>query len=675
MLGLPPEVLGPTWLDVSIRKMQPANSAGILAYYFNSRASRPLNEAKMILVGRGGVGKPSLVQRLMHDRFDPQEKKTEGIAITPWQVEVGKDRILLNIWDFGGQEIMHATHQFFLTKRSLYLLVLNAREGEQDANVEYWIRLIESFGGESPVIVVINKSKDHVFDLNRRGLQEKFPAIRDFIHTDCEVNLGFEMLRHAIECETDRLEHLRDPFPASWFMVKDRLAHLQENFITYKAYQQLCAANGITDAVNQETLVGFLHDLGIVVNFRDDPRLAGTPVLNPHWVTNAIYKILNADTLARKQGELSYQDLSGMLDPIVYPRGMDQFLLNLMEKFELCYEFYGSSGEYLVPELLGKEEPELKEFAAADVLRFEYHYNILPEGLLPRFIVRSRGLNKDLPRWRTGAVLTFEGNRAVVKADIQDRKVSISVIGDATGQRRLLAVIRSDFEHIHGSVARLRAEEKVPVPEHPGVAVEYDTLRVLEAAGEAELSLVAGGKLFKLQVAALLNGVEETPPRPSDTAREAGTALRDTVRLVFSYAHKDEELRDQLETHLKLLQRQGVINTWHDRKIRPGDVWKDVIDEHFKRADLVLLLVSADFIASDYCYEIEMRTSLERHAKGKAKVVPVVLRQCLWQQAPFGQLQTLPENGRAVTSWSNPDEAWTDVAKGIENVVEEIRRR
>jgi internalin A len=397
-----------------------------------------------------------------------------------------------------------------LTKRSLYLLVLNAREGEQDANVEYWLRIIESFGGESPVIVVINKVKDHPFDLNRRGLQEKFPAIRDFFQTDCEeLPLGIDELQRTIKRETDRLEHLRDPFPASWFTVKDRLASLSENFITYERYQELCAVDGITDLTSQDTLVGFLHDLGIMVNFRDDPRLADTHVLNPHWVTNGIYKILNAETLAKKKGELNYQDLPKMLDPEEYPRSMHRFLLDLMEKFELCYEFYGRSGEYLVPELLGKDEPELKEFAAANTLRFEYRYNILPEGLLPRFIVRSRALNQGQPCWRTGAVLAFEGNHAVVKADIQDRKVSIAVIGDPAGRRRLLAVIRSDFEHIHRSIARLQAKEMVPVPGHPGVSVPYADLQTMEAEGFNEFPQVIGNKIVKLDVKALLSGVEE----------------------------------------------------------------------------------------------------------------------------------------------------------------------
>ena len=202
--------------------------------------------------------------------------------------------------------------------------------------------------------MVINKVKGNPFDLNRRGLQEKFPSIREFIQTDCEDNLGIDNLLRAIQRETDRLDHLRDLFPASWFTVKDKLARLKQNFIGYEQYQELCAADGITEVTSQDTLVGFLHDLGIVLNFRDDPRLVFHGALNPHWVTQGIYKILNAEVSAHLKGELHVMDLSKVLDQHEYPKSMHRFVLDLMKKFELCYEFYDSNGRYLVPELLGK---------------------------------------------------------------------------------------------------------------------------------------------------------------------------------------------------------------------------------------------------------------------------------------------------------------------------------
>ncbi len=145
------------------------------------------------------------------------------------------------------------------------------------------------------------------------------------------------------------------------------------------------------------------------------------------------------------------------------------------------------------------------------------------------------------------------------------------------------------------------------------------------------------------------------------------------VRLVYSYSHRDEGLRDELETHLALLERQGVIAPWSDRKIVAGEEWEGRLDEHFKNADIILLLISADFVSSNYCYEIEMENALERHHAGTARVVPIILRDVDWHSAPFGKLQSLPRDGKPITLWSNRDEAWAVVARGIRNVIGELR--
>ena len=281
-LGLPEEVLGPRWQDVRAGKVNATNPAEILQYYFRVRSSRrPLNEAKLILVGRGGVGKTSLVNKLVHDKFK-NEKKTQGINITKWKVQLNKgDDVRLNIWDFGGQEIMHATHQFFLTQRSLYLLVLNGREGGEDADAEYWLKLIESFGGDSPVITVLNKITEHPFDVNRRALKLKYPFIRDFVRTDCKDNEGLNKLRKTIEQETSRLKHLRDAFPANWFTIKDRLAGMRKNFLSFEEYRKICSRLGEKNIDAQESLAFYLHSLGVALNYKDDPRLQDTHCTKP----------------------------------------------------------------------------------------------------------------------------------------------------------------------------------------------------------------------------------------------------------------------------------------------------------------------------------------------------------------------------------------------------------
>ena len=144
------------------------------------------------------------------------------------------------------------------------------------------------------------------------------------------------------------------------------------------------------------------------------------------------------------------------------------------------------------------------------------------------------------------------------------------------------------------------------------------------------------------------------------------------VEVFYSYAHEDEAFRKELEKHLSLLQRQGVISVWHDRQIVPGTDWAQAIDEHLERASIILLLISADFLASDYCYGVEMTRALERHQANEARVIPILLRPVDWHSAPFAHLQALPKNAKAISTWKNRDQAFADVAASIRRAVEDL---
>src|SRR5450759_2542293 len=144
------------------------------------------------------------------------------------------------------------------------------------------------------------------------------------------------------------------------------------------------------------------------------------------------------------------------------------------------------------------------------------------------------------------------------------------------------------------------------------------------------------------------------------------------VRIFFCYARKDELLLNQLKNHLQPLQRQGLIKLWYDREIRAGSEWESVIKKQLDMAQIILLLVSPDFMASDYCYSIEMERALARHKAGKAQVIPIILRPVFWKDAPFGKLRVLPTDTKPVTSWPNRDEAFLDIATGIRKIVQEL---
>lgn len=144
------------------------------------------------------------------------------------------------------------------------------------------------------------------------------------------------------------------------------------------------------------------------------------------------------------------------------------------------------------------------------------------------------------------------------------------------------------------------------------------------------------------------------------------------LTVFFSYCHADEALRDQLERQLKILQRQGLIETWHDRRIQAGQEFAGEIDAHIESAQIILLLVSADFLNSNYCYDVEMARALERHDAGKATVIPVILRDCLWHKTPFGKLLATPTDGRPVTQWPDIDQAFRLVAEAVLMAAERI---
>lgn len=145
------------------------------------------------------------------------------------------------------------------------------------------------------------------------------------------------------------------------------------------------------------------------------------------------------------------------------------------------------------------------------------------------------------------------------------------------------------------------------------------------------------------------------------------------IKLFYSYSHKDEWLRNELADHMSILRREGAITEWHDRRISAGDEWAGTINQHLNTADIILLLISADFLASDYSYDVEVKRAMKRHELGEARVIPIILRPVAWQGALFGKLQALPKDARPVTIWNDRDEAFLNVVEGIRQVAREIQ--
>ncbi|ELP54065.1 small GTP-binding domain protein [Microcystis aeruginosa TAIHU98] len=517
--NVPPEIIRQGWGKTI---WDDGNPQAIFSYLKDKGEKRPLNELKVLLVGEGDVGKTSLLKRLLHNTFNSGEPKTPGINIEKWQLSQKPD-IRLNIWDFGGQKVMQTTHQFFLTKRSLYLLVLDNRKNEQQNRLEYWLKLIETYGGNSPVIIVGNCADENPPQVKIRTLRKKYPQITKLIATSCKTGAGIEELVQEIASQIDAIPHIKDLLPNSWFHIKTQLEAMQKSydFISYEKYQEMCQKAKIKEASDQKSLVQFLHDLGIVLNYQDDPRLNETNVLNPEWVTDGVYDILNNhDLMVQKKGILSLPDLPNILKKNQrYPENKRRFLMDLMGKFELCFPLDGYSPDrYLITDLLPIDEPDVDIYENAP-LHFQYRYDILPGSIISRFIVRNHQMIYKTMRWRSGVVLTMDLNKALVRADEEDNYISIKAQGSRASA--LLAIIKTDFDKIHATIPNLAVQERLVIRElqgekPTGVEVPVDYLHLIELDRQGVVEATLPGLRGKYNIRDILEGVESKTERARD---------------------------------------------------------------------------------------------------------------------------------------------------------------
>jgi Leucine-rich repeat (LRR) protein len=513
-LGLPAEVLGPKMHEILVSQQRsPKPPREILDYYFATRGTkgRALREVKLIVVGRGGAGKTSIIKRLRGEAFDPQESETHGINIRELELACGDGPVQARVWDFGGQHVLHAMHEFFLTARSLYLLVLGERDDMAERDAAYWLQLIRSYAGPAPVVVALNKSGGRAREMDRRTLEEKCGPILAWVPTECSEldprKSGIEGLADALTKTIDGMEEVRRRFPAKWFEIKKWLDGMKESYIDYETYVARCAELGEPDPAKQEELAAWLHDLGVALNYRRDPRLRDTTVLRPDWLANGIYAILRANDprhekpLAR-EGIVMPESLGRiysaaeklqMLKAKDYPQEKWPFVLRLMSLFQLSFPLDEEGQKQLVPALLPVEEPSAAtEPDGAGRVRLRYEFNVVPPPLVPRLLVRTFGLIKNALHWRRGALLSYGPAMAKVWATQDERWVYATISGSPEARDDLTTMLRETFGGLFAEYKNLSVVEQM---EWDGEWVPRTTLVKIGVIPAAEIAEVAALKL------------------------------------------------------------------------------------------------------------------------------------------------------------------------------------
>ncbi len=425
-------------------------------------------ESKLLLVGSGDVGKTTLMKKLKDNDFvvEPgKEDTTRGIDIQPWQLScpspdgVSRD-VNIHFWDFGGQDILHATHQFFLTKRSLYLFVWDPRKEEETRSFDYWLNAVKLFGAGSPLIMVMNKADMRIKHIDEASFQDKFPNIARFHQISCVTGQQIPELTQTIRTALCGMPHLLDKLPKRWMKIRADLKARKDDYITQEDYFVVCHTYGM-EKDKAIFLSDYLHDLGIILHFHQDPVLADTVILKPGWATGAVYALIDSLEIQQNKGRFSRAHLNRYWDKKKYPAGKYPQLLRLIEKFELCFNIVDTD-DYILPELLPSQRPAIVMEAYRSTtprnLQLHYSYDFMPAGIITRFISRIHYLIRDDHYWNNGVELAFSGSTALVVSDAAQKRIRVSVAGENNTQ--LMGVIRSHFDHIHETL-NMKKEQHV----------------------------------------------------------------------------------------------------------------------------------------------------------------------------------------------------------------------
>jgi internalin A len=421
-------------------------------------------EAKLLVIGEGGAGKTSLARKLIDSKYklklegcDSPEKSTEGISVLRCKFDHSSgNSFRINIWDFGGQEIYHATHQFFLTKRSLYLLVADTRQ--DNTNFNYWLEVIELLSESSPTLIIKNEKQDRPCQVNESQLRGRFRNLEKILPTNLADNRGLPEILNAVQHHIGQLPHIGQPLPKTWVRLRAALEADTRNYITQDEFLKLCDTHGFKRREDKLQLSGYLHDLGVCLHFQDDPILKNWVILKPEWGTTAVYTVLDTPKVRQALGCFTHDDLTKIWADNQY-RNMRDELLQLMMRFKLCYEIPHRPRTYIAPQLLSPNQPEYA-WDNINNLILRYEYTFMPKGMLTRLIVEMHQLIDGDLVWKEGVILIDSNARAEVIEAYYKNEIRIRISGAL--KKSLREAIRHEFRKIHDSYEKLRYQEFIP---------------------------------------------------------------------------------------------------------------------------------------------------------------------------------------------------------------------
>lgn len=533
-----------------------------------------------MLVGEGGVGKTHLLYALRGEQPPAELDTTHGIEIKPLELphpEEAAARMTLNCWDFGGQEIYHATHQFFLTDRSLFLLVWNARVGYEQSKLYYWLDTIKALAPDSPILLVATHIDQRDATLPYEDLKRKYPNIVGQWKVCCTDRDGVDELLDAIVREASELPLMGQTWPAAWLDAGEAvMAKKQDNHITKAQLYRIMWNHGV-EKQGHAVLARWMHDLGYILYFDEDEELKDTVLLDPQWITNKISDVLECDAIVEGLGVFCQEHMDEVWSEITDPT-MREHLLRLMERFDLSYRIPDDPQDRsLVVERLSLDPPDYKsrwdgilETAGCKEVGMKFDLqSTRPAGIPTWFIARSHRFTTGT-HWRHGALFSDAPDNkhlALVVAPPSERYVTLTVRGPSP--HNFLALLKDGLELTLRRFPGLDIKRTIPCPGHDGKLCEYEfdfgDLEGFVERRQHQSQCQKTGEI--IAVNSLLYGMHEITTQDivrsieelkSEMIRDIGVVLTEGIRTRDELKADHGEIVDKLDElheHSALLQR------------------------------------------------------------------------------------------------------------------------
>jgi Leucine-rich repeat (LRR) protein/3',5'-cyclic AMP phosphodiesterase CpdA len=687
----PLELLGDSWGHNCLPDLQP---------YFHDldQGAVPNRAVKVLLLGNGCVGKTTLAHCLAKDQppAEPVVDRTHGIERQTFDLALSpEESVEVRLWDLGGQERYHAMHRLFVHPNALYLLLwaeeTSEASDEEHHPVSYWLDLLEQLAPGAGVLLV----KNQIDRADTYGRPRELEG-REFGHVR-EVKISATQYRDIDTLKKFLVGMLRETrlrwgylLPVSWHTVQTTLDAWRQTGdegkplrqVSRGRFEQLCAQQGVSHA---GILLSFLHATGSV--FYRAERFGDAIVLDQDWFLNALYRLFD-----KKSGAYtSACELGGVLSGLVFAKyWADEFeseadvetyfdfLLQTGMAFELTRRHATSFAKrtLVVPALL----PIADDERLSHVLDpwndpvpgeswFRFHYPFLHRGQIERIIVALSSLSVGRSWWRDGLVVKDPESGCLLR--LQASREPASSPG---AQPAPYLELRLRKGRPLDAFARVRKTLDKLLGRPP-------TRTLVSNDGATYVDLAKLDKARRADKPHVLNAYDEDdhvarepydrfapfahpPEQEQDLVPEKPTPQ--VTRIFISYAEEDRSYRDELVTQLTLLKRQVAIEPWHDGQLLAGAKIADEIGKQLDTADLVLLLVSPNFVSSEKCFSDEMARALKKYDEKRGAVVPIVVRPTTgWKDLVLGRHRTLPSNEQPISRWSDKDDAWADVSEGL----------